>query len=100
MNRVLIKSPILPKVFEILRPTPNNAVNYGKGGSPNIPTGTGAPLPPVKPPAECKCKARAAVTSPHVTFGTSKSAPRDKIGSNCNFFEIIWLYAARDALNQ
>jgi TonB family protein len=27
------------KVFEDLRPTPNNAVNYGKGGNPNLPTG-------------------------------------------------------------
>src|ERR1700720_1261296 len=37
------KKPVVhpSKVFEDLRPTPNNAVNYGKGGSPNMPTGYG-----------------------------------------------------------
>jgi TonB family protein len=33
--------PHKSKVFEDLRPTPNNAVNYGKGGSPNLPNGFG-----------------------------------------------------------
>ncbi len=30
------------KVFEDLRPTPDNAVRYGKGGNPNLPTGYNA----------------------------------------------------------
>ena len=33
--------PHKSKVFEDLRPTPNDAVNYGKGGSPNLPNGFG-----------------------------------------------------------
>ncbi len=92
------KVPHPSKVFEDLRPTPNNAVDYGKGGSPKIcPPGT-APLP-ARPPAASKCKARAAVTSPPVTAGTSKPCAAKSAATGISL-KLIRPSATRDALNR
>jgi protein TonB len=81
------KKPVVhpSKVFEDLRPTPNNAVKYGKGGTPNMPTGysntPGATAGGVQ------------IQSPGggdfaTRYGWYVEAVRRKIGSNWNLFEI------------
>jgi periplasmic protein TonB len=81
------KKPVVhpSKVFEDLRPTPNNAVNYGKGGSPNLPTGNGL--------APGTAAGGVQIQGPGggdfaTRYGWYVEAVRRKIGSNWNLFEI------------
>lgn len=73
------------KVFEDLRPTPNNAVNYGKGGNPNLPTGYGTA--PGSPTSGVQVQGQGGGDFA-TRYGWYVEAVRRKIGSNWQLFEI------------
>jgi periplasmic protein TonB len=73
------------KVFEDLRPTPNNAVNYGKGGNPNLPTGSGEA--PGAPTSGVQVQGQGGGDFA-TRYGWYVEAVRRKIGSNWQLFEI------------
>jgi periplasmic protein TonB len=80
------KSVVHPsKVFEDLRPTPNNAVNYGKGGSPNLPTGYGNNPGQTTSGVQIQGQGGGDFAT---RYGWYVEAVRRKIGSNWNLFEI------------
>jgi TonB family protein len=73
------------KVFEDLRPAPNNAVNYGKGGSPNLPTGYGTTPGATTSGVQVQGQGGGDFAT---RYGWYVEAVRRKIGSNWNLFEI------------
>jgi protein TonB len=73
------------KVFEDLRPTPNNAVNYGKGGTPNLPTGYGTSPGATTSGVQVQGQGGGDFAT---RYGWYVEAVRRKIGSNWNLFEI------------
>jgi len=81
------KKPVVhpSKVFEDLRPTPNNAVNYGKGGSPNMPTGYGNNPGQTTSGVQIQGQGGGDFAT---RYGWYVEAVRRKIGSNWNLFEI------------
>jgi len=81
------KKPVVhpSKVFEDLRPTPNNAVNYGKGGSPNLPTGYGTTPGATTSGVQIQGQGGGDFAT---RYGWYVEAVRRKIGSNWNLFEI------------
>jgi protein TonB len=81
------KKPVVhpSKVFEDLRPTPDNAVKYGKNGSPNLPTGNGAA--PGAPTSGVQIQGQGGGDFA-TRYGWYVEAVRRKIGSNWNLFEI------------
>jgi periplasmic protein TonB len=72
------------KVFEDLRPTPNNAVNYGKSGSPDMSGNGNTTGPPVSGMRFLGQGGGDFATR----YGWYVEAVRRKIGSNWNLFEI------------
>ena len=78
-------APKPSKVFEDLRPTPNNAVNYGKGGSPDLPNGTGNTTGPSPTGMRFLGQGGGDFAT---RYGWYVEAVRRKIGSNWNLFEI------------
>jgi TonB family protein len=79
------KVPHPSKVFEDLRPTPNNAVNYGKGGSPNLPTGNGTTPGQTTSGVQVQGQGGGDFAT---RYGWYVEAVRRKIGSSWNLFEI------------
>jgi protein TonB len=81
------KKPVVhpSKVFEDLRPTPNNAVNYGKGGNPNMPTGYGNTPGATTSGVQIQGQGGGDFAT---RYGWYVEAVRRKIGSNWNLFEI------------
>jgi TonB family protein len=81
------KKPLVhpSKVFEDLRPTPNNAVNYGKGGSPNLPTGYGNNPGQTTSGVQIQGQGGGDFAT---RYGWYVEAVRRKIGSSWNLFEI------------
>jgi TonB family protein len=73
------------KVFEDLRPTPNNAVNYGKGGNPNLPNGYGSAPGATTSGVQIQGQGGGDFAT---RYGWYVEAVRRKIGSNWNLFEI------------
>lgn len=73
------------KVFEDLRPTPKNAVNYGKGGQPDIPTGNGSA--PGAPNSGVQVQGQGGGDFA-TRYGWYVEAVRRKIGGSWNLFEI------------
>jgi TonB family protein len=73
------------KVFEDLRPTPNNAVNYGKGGNPNLPNGYGTAPGATTSGVQIQGQGGGDFAT---RYGWYVEAVRRKIGSNWNLFEI------------
>jgi protein TonB len=80
------KKPVVhpSKVFEDLRPTPNNAVNYGKSGSPDMSGSGNTAGPPVSGMRFLGQGGGDFATR----YGWYVEAVRRKIGSNWNLFEI------------
>jgi periplasmic protein TonB len=81
------KKPVVhpSKVFEDLRPAPPNAVNYGKGGSPNLPTGYGNTPGQTTSGVQIQGQGGGDFAT---RYGWYVEAVRRKIGSNWNLFEI------------
>jgi protein TonB len=81
------KKPVVhpSKVFEDLRPTPNNAVKYGKGGTPNMPTGYGNTPGATTSGVQIQGQGGGDFAT---RYGWYVEAVRRKIGSNWNLFEI------------
>jgi protein TonB len=81
------KKPVVhpSKVFEDLRPAPPNAVNYGKGGSPNLPTGYGNNPGQTTSGVQIQGQGGGDFAT---RYGWYVEAVRRKIGSNWNLFEI------------
>jgi protein TonB len=73
------------KVFEDLRPTPDNAVKYGKGGTPNLPTGYGTTPGATTSGVQVQGQGGGDFAT---RYGWYVEAVRRKIGSNWNLFEI------------
>jgi protein TonB len=73
------------KVFEDLRPTPNNAVDYGKGGTKSLPSGNGTAPGASTTGVQVQSQGGGDFAT---RYGWYVEAVRRKIGTNWNLFEI------------
>jgi protein TonB len=73
------------KVFEDLRPTPKNAVNYGKSGQPDMPTGYGTAPGATTSGMQVQGQGGGDFAT---RYGWYVEAVRRKIGGSWNLFEI------------
>jgi protein TonB len=81
------KKPLVrpSKVFEDLRPAPNNAVNYGKGGNPDMPNGYGNTPGATTSGVKIQGEGGGDFAT---RYGWYVEAVKRKIGSSWNLFEI------------